>query len=127
MSAGLQLDIFGGPPVPLEEIARSVPEPEYEPEPELESEPTFEPSPIPEGQTTLFDLLEPWKEEWKGMPEFAMEDLTPTRSLLVHFETVGDVVAFERAIGQSVGERLRSVWYPEAEIMRLADKRYANE
>lgn len=77
------------------------------------------------GQVALFDLDEPWRIEWNGMPEFSLEDLTPIRSITVHFESEGDVLAFEQAIGQSIGKILKSVWYPEAEITRYADKRYA--
>lgn len=77
-------------------------------------------------QALLFDLTAAWRIEWHGMPEFSMEDLTPVRSIIVHFETEGDVARFEAAIAQSVGTALKSVWYPEAEITRYADKRYAD-
>jgi hypothetical protein len=81
-----------------------------------------------EAQLDMFGGAIPrWVELWAGMPEFSLEDLTPVRSIIVHFETVGDVALFEALIGQSLGRELRSVWYPEAEITRLADKRYANE
>jgi hypothetical protein len=79
------------------------------------------------GQMMLLDVEEPWKAEWHGMPEFSLKDLTPRRSIIVHFESEADVEAFERLIAQPIGATLRSVWFPEAEIGRMADKRYATE
>ena len=85
-------------------------------------------SPAPDlGQLVLIDLEEPWRAEWKGMPEFSIEDLTPRRSITVHFESDGDVAKFSALVGQTLGENLKSIWFPEAEIGRYADKRYANE
>lgn len=76
-------------------------------------------------QGTLFDLTPVWQVEWNGMPEFVQEDLTPVRSILVHFETDEDVRKFAVAVEQPIGPNLKSIWYPEAEITRYADKRYA--
>lgn len=77
-------------------------------------------------QFSLFDTGPIWQEHWIGMPEFSVEDLTPRRSIIVHFETDGDVIAFEELTGVSLGQTLRSIWFPEAEITRYADKRYAD-
>lgn len=90
-----------------------------------------EADPPPLEQFALFDLAEftseeYWRTQWGGMPEFVQEDQTPYRSLLVHFETVYDLLAFARLIGQDVGPNVKSIWFPEAEITRYADKRYAS-
>jgi len=73
----------------------------------------------------LFDYAEDWRREWHAMPEFIQEDLTPTRSVLVHFAEESDVRAFAKLVEQEIGPRTRSLWYPEAEIGRFANKRYA--
>lgn len=64
--------------------------------------------------------------EWKGMPEFEHEDLTAFRSIHVHFANQEDVDAFARLVGQKIGEKTRSLWYPEAEKIDMLDI-YVNE
>lgn len=74
----------------------------------------------------LFGEREWWRDLWRGMPEFVQEDLAPFHSVAVN---VTDLDGFETAIGQKVPEyekRTPSVWFPEAEIGRFADKRYVN-
>lgn len=63
-------------------------------------------------------------QEWKGMPEYNHEDLTPKRQIIVSFASDTDVRNFEVAIGQKIGPKARSLWFPEAEIGRYANKRY---
>ena len=78
-------------------------------------------------QLMLLDIEEPWRAEWHGMPEFSQEDLTPRRTILVHFESDEDVAAFEAIVRQPIGPSQKSLWYPEAELGRFSDKRYASE
>ena len=78
-------------------------------------------------QVKLFGDEEWWEDAWRGMPEFDQKDLTPRHSIEVSFKTRADVEAFSKLIGQPItpeARRTRSVWYPEAEIGRFADKRY---
>lgn len=79
-------------------------------------------------QAALFDVdeFERWRDEWQGMPEFIQEDLMPMRSLVVHFSCRSDIQAFSELIGQSIKFKTKSIWFPEAEIGRFADKRYAH-
>jgi len=63
--------------------------------------------------------------EWTGMPEFESNDLTPWKTLKVHFEKISDREAFGKLVGQTVTDETRSIWYPRAEIGHYADKRYA--
>ena len=70
------------------------------------------------------DPKEYWREEWKGMPEFVQEDLTPLKTIYVHFEKREDVYIFSKLIGQTITMQTRAIWYPEAEIGRFANKRY---
>lgn len=70
--------------------------------------------------------LDAWRQEWQGMPEFVQEDLTPWKSLTAHFETKEDYNKFSKLVGQRLTTKTQSIWYPEAEIGRFADKRYRN-
>jgi hypothetical protein len=79
------------------------------------------------GQATLFDVGEWWHEHWKGMPEFVQKNLEPYKTISVHFETREDMEAFAALVGQRVAFETRSIWFPEAEIGRYVDKKYADE
>lgn len=85
---------------------------------------------VPEdaGETpNLFGLGEWWEEDWGGMPEFDQRDLAPFHTIEVDFARAEDVAAFSRLVGQNItpmARRTRSIWHPEAEIGRFADKRY---
>lgn len=121
-----ELDLFGAPaaeapPVPLitEQEAAA-----------LESQ--NEPAPEDPLQGALFDLeeLDWWKEHWQDMPEFSQEDLTPWQSIYVHFTCRADRDAFAKLVGQKITDdarRTRSIWYPEAEIGRMMNKRFICE
>lgn len=75
-------------------------------------------------QTPLFDKGEWWHEHWKGMPEFVQKDLTPFKTIYLHFENRADMEAFSELVGQKITLNTQSIWYPEAEIGRIANKRY---
>ena len=66
-------------------------------------------------------------QEWQGMPEFEQEDLTAAYSIKVHLKTLDDLNAFAELVGQKLTEKVRSIWYPEAEMEREFDKRYISE
>jgi len=70
---------------------------------------------------------EAWKEEWKDMPEFEMEDLTSYRKLFVHFRNEEDVKRFAELIEQNINPKQKSLWFPEMKPRRYADKRYVDE
>ena len=109
-------------------------EPDPPPEPAKKPEPIPEPPPplIPEEpfhsddprQVSLFETGKSWENEWKGMPEFVQEDQESFNSIVVHFESRTDMLAFSRLVGQKITENTRAIWYPEAEIGTYADKRY---
>lgn len=77
-------------------------------------------------QPVLFELPPRWKNEWVGMPEFVQEDLTPFKTLYVHFETRADMEAFSRLVEQTVNLTTRSIWYPKAEIGHFINKRWVD-
>jgi hypothetical protein len=64
-------------------------------------------------------------EEWVGMPEFQQDDLTAWKTVKVHFASKADIDAFAALVGQTITERTRSIWYPEAEIGHYVTKRFA--
>ena len=67
-----------------------------------------------------------WKDEWQGMPEFEMEDLSSFRKIIVHFRNQEDIDKFAELIGQKI-TKAPSLWYPEWKKRRYADKRYVDE
>ena len=78
-------------------------------------------------QMTLFDIPEPWAEEWQGMPEFENEDQLPFRTVSIHFENAADVEAFSKLIGQKLPAARQYNWYPEATIQSVKDKRWVDD
>ena len=71
-------------------------------------------------------MSDEWQTVWQGMPEFEMEDLTSFRKINVHFRNQKDIDAFAKLIGQKI-TKAPSLWYPEWEKRRYADKRYVDE
>ena len=75
--------------------------------------------PVKTGQT-----VDDPRIEWTGMPEFTHEDQTSIRKIIVHFRDEDAVAEFSRLIGQNLGKKLKSIWFPQVEIGRYADKAY---
>jgi len=63
--------------------------------------------------------------EWQGMPEFEQPDATAYRQIIVNFKDDEAVAAFAKLLGQEITPKARSIWHPEEEIARYADKTYA--
>lgn len=72
-------------------------------------------------------LEESWKKEWQDMPEFVQHDLEPEYQITVSFESLEDVVEFGKLFGKNYTKDTRSMWFPDAEIGRYANKRYVDE
>jgi len=62
--------------------------------------------------------------EYTGMPQYNQEDKTAFRSVVVHFRTQEDVDAFSKLVNQTITEKTKYLWCPEAEIERYVDKVY---
>jgi hypothetical protein len=45
----------------------------------------------------------------------------------VHFANVDALQDFAALVGQPLTEKTKSIWYPQAEIAHVADKRYVVE
>lgn len=67
---------------------------------------------------------EAWKKEWRGMPEFIQEDLSPFKSIVVHFENKQDMEAFTKLVGQGITTKTQSIWYPKMKQGHTRTKRY---
>ncbi len=65
--------------------------------------------------------------EWQGMPEFEQRDLTAFRSIHVHFKCREDAEAFAELVGQDIGEKIRSIWYPEVEKIKMDAEAWQDE
>lgn len=81
-------------------------------------------------QESLFGNLEQfesWRNEWKDMPEFEMQDLTAEFTLKINFESHEDVAKFAKLVGQNITPSTKSIWYPEVQITRFMNKRYIDE
>lgn len=65
--------------------------------------------------------------EWQGMPEFEQKDKTAFQSIHIHFKNQKNVNDFSKLIKQKITSKTRSLWYPEIEIEKYADKRYENK
>jgi hypothetical protein len=78
-------------------------------------------------QLLLCAVDETWREEWQGMPEFVSEEQKPHTTILVHFKSWDDVKKFAEVIGQKINAETRYMWFPKAELKRVASFRYVNE
>ncbi len=78
-------------------------------------------------QIPLFDIQPAWEPLWQGMPEFVQDDLEPFKTVKVHFRDTLDQQAFSSLVGQKITEFTQSIWYPQAEIGRFADKRWVTK
>ncbi|HON83255.1 MAG TPA: hypothetical protein PLI22_03850 [Caldisericia bacterium] len=79
------------------------------------------------GQQVLFDIKEWWEEEWIGMPEYVQTNLTPFRTLYIHFENQTDVDDFAKLVNQKITSKTKYIWYPELREIPARDKRYIDE
>ena len=78
------------------------------------------------GVTPEIPDLDNWQDEWQGMPEFIQDDLSPYRSISVHFRNEADIADFTEKLGQSVTDRTKSMWHPVLERNTYQDDRYTD-
>ncbi len=70
-----------------------------------------------------------WWELWQGMPEYAHSDVSPWRTVKVHFRSRADLEDFEKRIGQKVTKfpvGTGTIWHP-AGTPRGKEWRYVDE
>jgi hypothetical protein len=81
-------------------------------------------------QDLLFECPAGWEKEWVYMPEYNSDDLTPYRSVYVHFSCDEDFRKFEQVIGQKIIKYAGgpgSVWFPKAEIGKMSGRGYNSD
>lgn len=59
------------------------------------------------------DIEDEWKKEWDGMPEFIQESKASIKGVIVHFETIEDLEAFNALTGLKVTMKTKGVFFPE--------------
>jgi hypothetical protein len=64
------------------------------------------------------------KEHWQGMPEFEQDDITPFKTIKVHFYSQNDMDSFANLVGQKVTEDTRFINYPKIEREDLKNYEY---
>lgn len=69
--------------------------------------------------------LDIWNE-WKGMPEFIQEDLSPFQKIIVNFESENDLNDFSQLIGHKLSTKTDTIWFPYKEIKKHLGKGYIN-
>lgn len=66
-------------------------------------------------------------ELWRGMSEFEQEDKTAYQSIHVHFKSKNDVESFSRLINQTLTDKTRAIWYPQAEKVDMVSEYWTDE
>ena len=78
---------------------------------------------IPE--ITFFDTEDfDHEEHWQGMPEFEQDDMTPFKTIKVHFYSQDDMDSFADLVGQQVTEDTRFINYPKIDREDLKSYEY---
>ena len=67
-------------------------------------------------EDTFFDETEWWEEHWQGMPDYTSESQMPKKTVYVHFRNKKDIQEFAKLLGQKIGDRTKSIWYPKLDI-----------
>ena len=75
----------------------------------------------------IVDDLDETETEWRGMPEFNQPDNGAFRQIIISFDDQAGVDAFAKAIGQSLTDKTKSVWYPPRERNNVVDLFYVDE
>lgn len=63
-------------------------------------------------QPPLFGGAAAWMDHWRGMPEYSCENLLPSYSVKVNFLSAEDMEEFGNLLGQKIGSKTKSVWFP---------------
>lgn len=66
-------------------------------------------------------------EEWKGMPEYKHDDLTPFRTIMIHFRNNEDIQTFAKQLDQNITPATKYLWYPKIFIEEMMNRRWVSE
>ena len=85
---------------------------------------------VDSNQESLFDDIDerkPCEKEWQDMPEFSLKNLTPMRTIKIHFRSQKDIDKFSETIEQKILPNYKSYWFPEAKVNEVSKYRYVDE
>jgi len=66
-------------------------------------------------------------EEWKDMPEFMQEDLTPYHAINIRFRNSQDMEEFAKLVDQKVTKKTKTIWFPFLPFRRASRFKYVKE
>lgn len=74
----------------------------------------------------LFEIddADEYETEWRGMPQFNQPDNGAFRQIIISFDDQAGIDAFAKAIGQTLTDKTKSVWYPPRPTNRVQDLFY---
>lgn len=81
-------------------------------------------------QINIFDqeqIPESWREEWKEMPEYNMDDKEPYQKIIINFETEQDVKDFAKLLDQKITYKTISTWFPKKDRLNRKQYKYVND
>lgn len=73
------------------------------------------------------DLPEWWQKMWGGMPEFVQDDMSPFKTIMIHFRDREDFKRFAQLLGQVLTVDTKSTWFPEMHPANLKVLKYVDE
>ena len=75
-------------------------------------------------QATLFDMEPDWRDDWWGMPEFTMKDVSAQFKITMNFMTAQDLKEFAELCGLSITTKSNSAWYPAQDRLKPGEFEY---
>lgn len=78
-------------------------------------------------QEPLFEVPANWEKEWQNMPDFLQKDLTPYKSVIVHFKSEEDIRTFEEAVDHPISPRTKFIWFPRRRKETLLNKKCVDD
>lgn len=79
------------------------------------------------GAPPVIPEIDSWEDHWKGMPEFEQDDLSPYRSMYIHFRNQEDLNDFSKIMNQQITDKTKSMWYPILIKNNYGDDVYIDE
>jgi len=78
-------------------------------------------------QPALFEEVEDWQKEWKGMPEFIQGKIEPYSTIIIRCEKKENLEELSKLLGQPLTSKTKSIWHPQLVRGLNSGKRYVNE
>lgn len=72
----------------------------------------------------LMDVDNNYEDEWVGMPEFIQMDLSPLKTISIHFRNENDMNEFAKLINQQITDKTQFIWFPKVKNEKLINLKY---